>query len=132
MNDDEFGSVSPTTVTVPYGTQIRTSSSNPNTLTVGDTTVTATRSPWTPGAKYFFDNWSGIPSPATVSSNITITANFHKEAVTYTLTFNVDPLGYGNVSPGTVTAEYGTPITIEENRLHIGDATVIPIPLSPT
>lgn len=119
-------------VTVVYGTSINVSSSYPNQITINGQTITATRSPWTDQYKYFFDSWSGIPSPATVTGDLTITANFTREVKQYTLTFSVDPLGFGTVSPGTVTADYGTPITIEDNRLHIGDATVIPIPLSPT
>lgn len=130
VNDSECGSVSPGSVTVPYGAQIQTSSMNPNVITVGGNTVTATRTPWTEAAKYYFDSWSGIPSPAYVAGALTITANFHKEAVQKTLSFRADPLGYGTVSPQIVTVDYGTAVSAEGNVLTIGSNTVTATPLA--
>lgn len=72
-NNDSYGTVSPTTVSnVPYGTTVTTSS---NTLTIGETTVTATAE-----SGCSFVDWSN--APATITSSTTITANFQSDTPT--------------------------------------------------
>ena len=67
-----YGSVSQTSVTnVPYGTVLSTSG---NTLNVNGTTVTAT--PATSTAQYFYSFRYWTNGDATVTDNITVTANF--------------------------------------------------------
>lgn len=80
VNVAGYGSVSQATVTnVPHGT-IPTSSSN--TVTVNGTTVTATPHAQDADYNYVFSSWSGIP--ASVTSAVTITANFTRTARTLT------------------------------------------------
>ena len=133
-NNPEYGSVSVSSVRVPYGASITTYSQDITKITVGTTDVVATRSPWTEHYKYFFDEWSGIPTPKVVTQDITITANFHREVVVYTVLFDVSPFGFGTVSPDNLTnVEYGSSISIDGNTLTIGDKPqVVATPLSPT
>ena len=131
-NNPEYGSVNVSSVRVPYGASI-TTYSDITKITVGTTDVIATRSPWTEHYKYFFDGWSGIPSPKVVTQNITITAEFHREVAVYTVIFDVSPFGYGTVNPDNLTnVEYGSTISIDGNTLTIGDKPqVVATPLPP-
>lgn len=71
-NNTDYGTVSPSTVTeVPYWTAISSSS---NTLTIWETTVTATAE-----TGYEFSSWGELP--ATVTDDITITATFQATLV---------------------------------------------------
>jgi hypothetical protein len=72
--------VSPTSVVdVPYGTTVTVSS---NTITIGETTVTATAE-----SGCSFVDWSN--APATITGNVTITANFQSDTPTATITLSV-------------------------------------------
>ncbi|MBO4873951.1 MAG: T9SS type A sorting domain-containing protein [Bacteroidales bacterium] len=124
---DGYGSVDHTSVTsVPYGTAISTSN---NTLTVNGTTVTATPTPADAQYTYTFDNWSGVPSPATVTGNVTITANFTRSVNNYTVTIVASPDGYGSVDHASVTSvPYGTAITTSDNTLTVNGTTVTATP----
>lgn len=82
-NDATYGTVSPASVTAPYGTSI---SALNNALTIGETTVTATAE-----SGYAFSSWGTLPE--TVTENLTITATF--EAESYTFTINVENLPEG-------------------------------------
>lgn len=62
------GSVSPTSLTVPYGSSVSTSG---NVLTVGSSTATAT-----PSQDYSFSAWAGIPASGKITEDCTITAQF--------------------------------------------------------
>lgn len=68
--DDTMWTVDETEVTADYGTEI---SADNNVLTIWDTEITATAETW-----YEFVNWTvwGDSLPATLSADITITANF--------------------------------------------------------
>lgn len=82
-NDATYGTVSPTSVTAPYGTSI---SASDNVLTIGETTVTATAE-----SGYDFSSWGTLP--ATVTGNLTITATFEAEPApepTYTLQNSIE------------------------------------------
>jgi len=109
-NDANYGSVSPGSVTsVPYGTTITTSD---NTLMVGSTTVTATPAQATGQYTYAFSDWSNVP--ATVTENVTITANFTQTANSYALTLIADPTAGGTVSasPAQATYHYGDVVEV--------------------
>lgn len=82
-NDATYGTVSPASVTAPYGTSI---SALNNALTIGETTVTATAE-----SGHAFSSWGTLPE--TVTENLTITATF--EAESYTFTINVENLPEG-------------------------------------
>lgn len=69
-----------------------------NTLTIGSTAVTATPAAATAEYTYSFDSWTINPNGTTVTSDITITANFTCTANTYTLTWDANG--------GVLTGEY--------------------------
>lgn len=80
-NNNTLGTVSPASVAnVPYGTAITSSS---NTVTVGETTATATAETWAE-----FTSWSEIPS--TVTENVTITATFTSTTPAYSPVNNLN------------------------------------------
>lgn len=82
-NDATYGTVSPTSVTAPYGTSI---SASDNVLTIGETTVTATAE-----SGYVFSSWGTLPE--TVTGNLNITATFEAEPApepTYTLQNSIE------------------------------------------
>lgn len=93
-NNPEYGTVDPTSITVDYGTPISASS---NVLTVGTATSTATPSPATAQYTYAFGSWAGIPSGGMVTGDMTVTANFTRELMKYTVTFAVNDPEYGSV-----------------------------------
>ena len=74
VNDDSYGSVSPTVIeNVPYGMTII---SDGNLLIIWADVVTATAETW-----YQFSSWETLPEERIVTENLTITATF--EAITY-------------------------------------------------
>lgn len=80
-NDNTLGTVSPASVAnVPYGTAITSSG---NTVTVGETTATATAETWAE-----FTSWS--ETPATVTGNVTITATFTSTTPAYSPVNNLN------------------------------------------
>ena len=68
VNNAEYGSVDENSVEVAYGTEILIDA---NTVTIGETTVTATAESW-----YEFTEWTWLPNLWIVVANCTITANF--------------------------------------------------------
>lgn len=93
-----YGTVSAASVEeVPYGTTVTTSD---NTLSFGSV-VTATPAAQTAQYTYSFTSWSGVP--ATITGDVTITANFSRTTRTYTITW-VD--GDGNTLKND-DVEYG-------------------------
>jgi len=107
VNDAEYGSVSPTSVTdIPKNT---TTSSSSNTFTVNGTTVTATPTLGTAEYTYAFSSWSGLP--ATVTENATVTATFTRTANSYTLAWSTNGGSDLAGTPTTGTTAYGTSLT---------------------
>ena len=47
-----------------------------------------------------------------MTGDVTVTANFTRELVKYTVTFAVNNPDYGSVSPGSADLPYGTTIEI--------------------
>ncbi len=86
-----------------------------NTLTIGSTSVTATPATATAEYTYSFDSWTINPDGATVTSDITITANFTRMANTYTLTWDANggvltgEYTHGTVAYGTAIVQPATP-----------------------
>ena len=95
-NEDGWGTVSQASVTdVPYGT---TFTVNGSTITINGTPVTATPAASNAQYTYAFNNWTN--ALATVTGNMTVTANFTRTTNTYTITWqNAD----------------GTPLETDEN-----------------
>ena len=123
VNESEYGTVVPESVTVPYGTVITSSG---NTVTVGSITATATPSGIIEGYSHAFSKWTGIPSDNAVVSDITVTAVFSRTLITVTVTFHATD--YGTVSAESMEVDYGTGIRYEENILYVGEQTVIATP----
>ena len=121
-----WGSYSPTTYTVSaaastagYGTVSAASvssvacgtsiSASTNTLTVGATSVTATAASATAEYTYAFTNWTWTPAGATVTSNVTATANFTRTPKSYTLTWNLAGGKVTVAGTGAAVNATGTP-----------------------
>ena len=128
-SNNSYGSVSPVSIAdIEPGTGISISN---NTLTIGETTVTAT--PTTNDAQYTyaFTGWSvgGTPidSTYTIDADVTITADFTRTLNTYGVTINAGD--GGSVSPASLSdILYGTTVTISGNTLSFAttpDATVV-------
>ena len=102
-----YGSVDVSSIAdIASGTAITISG---NTLTIGSTSVTATPATATAEYTYSFDSWTMNPDGTTVTSDITITANFTRTANTYTLTWDANGgVLTGEYTQGTVA--YGTAI----------------------
>ena len=102
-----YGTVSAASVTgVACGTSISTSS---NTLTVGATNVTAAAASATAEYTYAFDNWTWTPAGATVTSDVTATANFTRTPKSYTLTWNLAGGKVTVAGTGAAVNATGTP-----------------------
>ena len=56
---------------------------------------------------YVLDSWMGIPDPAVVTGDLTLTAHLVRQTRQYTVTITVNDPAYGSVDIGTVTADYG-------------------------
>jgi len=107
-NYNDYGTVTSESVAnVPYNTTI---SASGNVLTVGSTGITATEAEATAEYTYAFSNWTGIPDGGTVTDNITVTANFTRTPVNYTLSWssNGGDALTGSYTSGTV--EFGSSI----------------------
>ena len=124
-NDVMYGNVSQPSVTVDYGTLV---SVVDNILYISDTQITATPSESTVQYRYDFVGWDNIPSEITM--DIVGHAIFSREVVTYTVSINVTPQGYGSVSQDTVTVPYGSVISASNDTLNVGSTSVFATPSS--
>ena len=122
-NDTEYGTVNTASVIVEYGTEITV---NGNTITIGDTKITATPSIDTAQYSYSFASWS--TGDTTVTGAMLITANFARETNTYTVSIQSNNTEYGTVNTASVIVEYGTEITVSGNTITIGDTTITATP----
>ena len=126
-SDSNYGSVSLGSVTVPYGTAYSTSGT---TLTIGSNTSIATVLPDTVEWNYSFDGWSS--NSGTVSSAMTITANFSRVPQQVTVTINVNNPSYGSVNHDSVTVDYGSHMVVTGFGLQIGNVIVSRTPTPAT
>ena len=102
VNSSTYGSVSTTSVTVPYGTTYSTSGA---TLTIGSYTSTASAKSVT-GYTTSFSSWSS--TSGTITAATTITANFSGTGISYTVR-----VSYNNGSSDSLTSKtYGTGFTV--------------------
>ncbi len=116
VNTEGYGTVSPASVTsIAYNTA---TSSSTNTYTVGETVVTATPAAATAEYTYAFDSWSGLP--ANVTEDATVTANFTRTPVGYTLSWssNGGEALTGSYTSGTVA--FGSSITAPNTPTYEG------------
>lgn len=117
------GSVSPSSLTVPYGTVITESA---NTLSVGGTTVTATPNDPDIQYSYSFYGWS-IPQ-TTVEGDMTVTAMFTLTVINYVISIESSNTAYGTVDESIVYAPYGTAYSVSGNTLTIGTTVITATP----
>jgi len=132
--DDGYGSVDATTVTVPQGSTIwsegATVKIQPSNSALQ--TYTATPLPDDTDYRYSFKNWTGVTSTATtISSDITVTANFNREDNTLIVAISSSNTAYGTVDKDMVIVPYGTAYSVSGNELTIG-STVITATPTPT
>jgi len=134
VNDDAYGSVSPTTVTAPYGSGFTV---NDNVVTVTapvgsgivirDPQVTATSANSTAQYAYVFTSWD-VTGASTVTGDMTVTATFTPTLRNYTVTVVPNDASYGKVNnQSSVTVSsipYGTEITSSDNTLDVNGTTV--------
>lgn len=104
VNNANYGSVSQTSVAnVPYGTKLSASS---NVLTVlSDKKVTATAKTLA-GYNTVFSSWTN--GTATVQGNLTVTANFTRTAISYTISYDLKGGSVATANPTTYTIETAT------------------------
>ena len=126
-NYSTWGTISPTSVTVPYGTEFQ---ANGNVMSFGVETVTATHSDSTAQYTYGFGDWN--LSSGTVIQNLTITANFTRESNWYTITIAPNDSTYGSVSETSVEVPYGTSYSASGNTLTIGSTDSVATPADNT
>ena len=119
-SNSSYGTVSTSSITAPYGTSISASS---NVLRVGSTTVTATPASDTSEYSYAFNSWSGLA--ASVSSNMSITANFTRSTNNYTVSFVSNDPSYGSFQPtSTLNVPYGSQIGINGSTITINNVNI--------
>lgn len=115
-NNTNWGTVSESSVTVPYGASISAAS---NVLAIGSNTVTATEASATAQYTYAFDSWTG--ASGTVTADKTITANFERTVNQYTVSVTeVDPANIGSFNVMSYTADYGTSVTFTDSSILFG------------
>lgn len=133
--DNGYGSVDATTVTVPQGSTIW---SDGATVKIqppdsGLQTYTATPLPNDADFRYSFSNWTGVTSTATtISSDMTVTANFNREDNVFIVAISSSNTTYGTVDRDILTTvPYDTPYSVSGDKLTIG-STVITATPTPT
>lgn len=124
MNQSGWGTVSQSSITVGYGTQI---SNSGTAVTIGGTTITAT--PTTANAQYTYGFGSWSNGSGTVTGPTTITANFTRTVNQYPVTIAINQPGWGTVSQGSITVDYGTQISNSGTTVTVGGT---PITATPT
>ena len=84
VNEGEYGSVSPASITVADGSTISISD---NVLTCDGKTLTATATTSTAQYTYAFSSWTGVSNGDAVTADVTATANFTRTLNSYTITW---------------------------------------------
>ena len=107
VNDATLGTVTPATIAdVEYGKTITISG---NKVTINGTSATASTKTIS-GYTVTFVNWTGASNGATVTGNLTITANFTKSVISYSITYDYagGSLPSGKTNPTRYTVETAT------------------------
>lgn len=121
-NDPSYGSVSPSSLTVDYGTAITVSGAS---LTIGSQAITATASDATAQYTYAFDSWTVPGAVETVTGAITITGTFTATVNEYTVTIESADVTLGTVDVSEVQdVPYGTAITVSGDTITIGETVI--------
>ncbi len=128
VNSSTYGSVSRSSISVPYGTAYSTSGS---TLTIGSTDIIATPKDPSDTQVFSFTSWSCSDS-GTITGATTITATFSASTRYYTVTIITS--GSGSVNRNSMSVTYNTSYSTSGNILTIGstDITATPTPASNT
>ena len=124
VNNSEYGSVNVNTLEYPIGTAVVVDG---NTITIGETAITATPATSNAQYAYAFDGWLNASELVVVDNTITITANFTRTVNEYTVTFEVNA-SYGSVDRSSVTVPYGTSIGVSGDTITIGDTVITASP----
>lgn len=126
-NDGNCGTVSSSSITVPYGTGISTSG---NILTIGSTTISANKFDNNAQYTYYFNGWDN--ASGTVTGARTITANFSRTINDYTVSVSSNNTDYGTVDNSSVVVPYGTVPTVNNNVLTVGNTVFTATPATDT
>ena len=116
--NENYGVITPPSITVPYGTTF-SSSGNEMTFKYNGAvieTVTATPLNNTEQYTYSFGTW-GTPT-GEITGNTNITANFKRTLNQYTIIFETNESNFGSVSSEQVTLPYGTTLNIVNNVIN--------------
>lgn len=125
-NDNTFGTVNRSSVTVDYGTVMSVSG---RVLTIGSVTVTATPANDTVQYAYSFTNWVGT---GPVTGPMSVTAVFARDLQTYTVSITNSTPGWGTTDTDSLTVDYGATISADGNVLTVGTDDVVATPESAT
>ena len=127
-NDADYGSVSSSTVSVPYNSAITVAG---NLVHIGEYTITATPTPQTAEYNYFFVNW--YCSAYTVTGDgVSVMANFNRALRSYTVYFTSDEPTWGTVDTYSITVDYGAQVSATGNTLYVASYTIVATPASDT
>lgn len=128
-SNSEYGSVTEDTITALYGSSVVVDG---NMIRISSYECYANESSATAQYTYSFVDWSGVP--ATVTGDVTITANFTRTVNQYTVQIVSNNTDYGTVDVGSVTVDYGTSVQISSNVMTVGstDVTATPTASTPT
>ena len=121
-NDPSYGSISPSSLTVDYGTAITVSGTS---LTIGSQAITPTPADATAQYTFAFDSWTVPGAVETVTGPITITGTFTATVNEYTVTIESADVTLGTVDVSEVQdVPYGTAITVDGDTVTIGETVI--------
>ena len=120
-NNTGYGSVSSSSISVPYGT---TWSASDNTLSFNNGTK-ITASPTSSSAQYTYSFSSWTNASGTVTGATTITANFSQSVNNYTVRFSSGNSAYGTVSTGSISVPYGTTYSVSGNTISFNNGASV-------
>lgn len=124
-----YGSVSQTSLTVPYGA---TYSINDNKITVNGTTITATAATDTAQYDYSFSSWGETVANGTITGDRSFTAIFKRATRTHRVSFVSSNTSYGTVSQSHINVPYGTTWSTSGSTLTINGTSITAEPTADT
>ena len=119
-NNTSYGTVSNSSVSIPYGT---TYSVSGNTLTFSNATKVTASAIAVTGYTTTFSGWSS--TSGTITGNVTINANFTRTVNNYSVTISRNNTSYGTVSNSSVSIPYGTTYSVSGNTLTFSNGTKV-------